>query len=231
MRVEANRNIGVESAVQVPRWDAAIAMHRKPFVDAVRRGLDLVAASALLVLTAPIVLVAAVAVRLTSAGPAFFWQDRYGRDETTFRVVKLRTMVVDQGRVIDLARVEAAERAGVLTKAGDDPRVTRVGRFLRRTSIDELPQLWNVLRGDMALVGPRPLIPFMLDPYPELRRARCVVRPGLTGLWQISSREDNTDAWSMAAEDLGYVATRTVAGDVRIMVGTLPAILRGTGAV
>jgi lipopolysaccharide/colanic/teichoic acid biosynthesis glycosyltransferase len=83
----------------------------------------------------------------------------------------------------------------------------------------------------MALVGPRPLIPFMLDPYPALRRSRCVVRPGLTGLWQISKREDNTSALSMATEDLEYVATRTVAGDVRIMMGTLPAILRGTGAV
>lgn len=232
MSVEAERTTDVESSVvRVPGWDTAVAMPRKPLVDGVRRALDLVVAATLLVLTAPVVLVAAVAVRLTSSGPAFFWQERYGRDQTIFRVVKLRTMVVNQGAVIDLARVEAAERQGVLTKADDDPRVTRVGRFLRRTSIDELPQLWNVLRGDMAIVGPRPLIPFMLDPYPALRRARCVVRPGLTGLWQISKREDNTSALSMAAEDLEYVATRSVGGDVRIMLGTVPAILRGTGAV
>jgi exopolysaccharide production protein ExoY len=232
MGVDAERDTVVDSSVvRVPGWDTAVAMPRKPVVDALRRGLDVVVAAVLIVLTAPIVLVAAVAVRLTSAGPAFFWQDRYGRNESTFRVVKLRTMVVDQGAVIDLAEVEAAERDGVLTKTDDDPRVTRIGRVLRRTSIDELPQLWNVLRGDMALVGPRPLLPFMLDPYPALRRSRCVVRPGVTGLWQISRREDNTSALSMAAEDLDYVATRTVGGDVRIMVATVPAILRGTGAV
>ncbi len=188
-------------------------------------------ASVLLVLTAPVVVIAALAVRLTSPGPAFFWQERYGRDQSIFRMVKLRTMVVHQAAVIDLSRVQAAERAGVLTKTENDPRVTRVGRFLRRTSLDELPQLWNVLRGDMALVGPRPLIPFMLDPYPALRRARCVVRPGLTGLWQISQRADHTSALSMAAKDLEYVATRTVGGDLRIMLGTVPAVLRGSGAV
>ena len=148
----------------------------------------------------------------------FFWQERCGKDETIFRVVKLRTMVVDHAQVIDLVRVEALERQGVLTKSDDDPRVTAVGKFLRRTSIDELPQLWNVLRGDMSLVGPRPLLPFMLEPYPELRAARGVVKPGLTGLWQVSARDDNTNAWSMAREDLEYVATRSVAGDMSIML-------------
>jgi lipopolysaccharide/colanic/teichoic acid biosynthesis glycosyltransferase len=133
--------------------------------------------------------------------------------------------------VIDLVEVEALEREGVLSKSENDPRVTRVGKWLRRTSIDELPQLWNVFRGDMALVGPRPLLPFMLEPYPDLRRVRCAVRPGLTGLWQVSKREDNTSALSMAREDLEYVATRSVSGDVRIMARTVPAIVRGSGAV
>jgi exopolysaccharide production protein ExoY len=128
-------------------------------------------------------------------------------------------------------RVEELERQGVLAKSDSDPRVTRVGRFLRRTSIDELPQLWNVLRGDMSLVGPRPLLPFMLDPFPDLRAARCTVKPGITGLWQISSRDENTNAWSMADEDLAYIADRGVAQDMQILLRTVPAVLRGSGAV
>ena len=203
----------------------------RPITDAMRRLIDIVGAGVLLIVFSPILLGAALLVRLTSKGPAFFWQDRYGKNESIFRVVKLRTMVIDQGNVIDLVRVEELERNGVLTKSENDPRVTRIGKFLRRTSIDELPQLWNVLCGDMALVGPRPLLPFMLAPYPELRRVRCAVRPGLTGLWQVSKREDNTSALSMADEDLEYVATRSVLGDVSIMMRTIPAILRGSGAV
>jgi lipopolysaccharide/colanic/teichoic acid biosynthesis glycosyltransferase len=204
---------------------------RRPVTDALRRLVDIVGAGAALVVLSPILLVAAALVRLTSKGPALFWQERYGKDETTFQVVKFRTMVVDQAAVIDLVEVEALEREGVLSKSENDPRVTRVGKWLRRTSIDELPQLWNVFRGDMALVGPRPLLPFMLEPYPDLRRVRCAVRPGLTGLWQVSKREDNTSALSMAREDLEYVATRSVSGDVRIMARTVPAIVRGSGAV
>lgn len=204
---------------------------RRPFTDTVRRALDIVGASVALVVLSPVLAVSALLVRLTSKGPALFWQERIGKDETIFRVVKFRTMVVDHSKVVDLVRVEALEQQGVLTKLDNDPRVTRVGKVFRRTSIDELPQLWNVLRGDMALVGPRPLLPFMLEPYPELRRVRSAVRPGLTGLWQVSKREDNTSALSMADEDLAYVATRTVLGDLAIMMRTVPAILRGSGAM
>ncbi len=203
----------------------------RPFTDAVQRVIDVIGSGVLLVLVSPILLAAALMVRVTSRGPALFWQDRYGRHEELFRVVKLRTMVVDQGKVIDLVRVEELERVGVLAKSDDDPRVTAVGKFLRRSSIDELPQLWNVLRGDMSLVGPRPLLPFMLEPYPELRRVRCAVRPGVTGLWQVSKRDDNTSALSMADEDLAYIENRSVGNDISIMLRTIPAILRGSGAV
>lgn len=203
----------------------------RPFTDAVNRLVDVVGSAVLLVVFSPVLGITALAVRMTSKGPAFFWQDRYGKDEHYFKCVKLRTMVVDHAQVIDLARVEALEEQGVLTKSENDPRVTLIGKFLRRTSLDELPQLWNVLQGEMSLVGPRPLIPFMLKPYPELRAARCVVRPGITGLWQISARDDNTNALSMAKEDLEYIATRSVFGNIGIMLRTVPAILRGSGAV
>lgn len=204
---------------------------KRPVTDAVRRTLDIIGASVALVVLSPVLAVSALLVRLTSKGPALFWQERIGKDEKIFRVVKFRTMVVDHSKVVDLVRVEALEQQGVLTKLDNDPRVTRVGKVFRRTSIDELPQLWNVVRGDMALVGPRPLLPFMLEPYPELRRVRSAVRPGLTGLWQVSKREDNTSALSMADEDLAYVATRSVLGDFAIMMRTVPAILRGSGAM
>ena len=199
--------------------------------DGVKRAVDIVGAGVALIVLSPVLAGAALLVRLTSKGPVLFLQDRYGRDEERFRVVKFRTMVVDQGAVIDLAAVEAREGEGVLTKLENDPRVTRVGKWLRRTSVDELPQLVNVLRGDMTLVGPRPLLPFMLDPYPHLRRQRCAVRPGLTGLWQVSQRDANTTALAMADDDLAYVERRSLTMDLRILLRTLPAVVRGSGAV
>jgi lipopolysaccharide/colanic/teichoic acid biosynthesis glycosyltransferase len=210
---------------------AVVVAPASPVGEACRRAMDIVGAGVLLVLLSPVLLAAALAIRLTSRGPILFRQERVGRGERIFMVVKLRTMVVNHAKVIDIARVEALAKDGVLTKSENDPRITRVGRFLRRTSVDELPQLWNVLTGDMSLIGPRPLIPFMLAPYPELRRVRCTVRPGLTGLWQVSTRSDNTTALAMADADLEYIATRSLRGDMAILVRTVPAILKGSGAM
>lgn len=232
MALSTEREISlVPPLARVPLSERFDDVPPRPVTDAVKRVIDVVGAGLAVVLLSPVLAVAVLFVRLTSRGPVLFWQERIGKDETIFRVVKFRTMIVDHSKVVDLVHVEALEQQGVLTKLENDPRVTRVGKVLRRTSIDELPQLWNVLRGDMGLVGPRPLLPFMLEPYPELRRARSAVRPGLTGLWQVSKREDNTSAMSMADEDLEYVATRSVAGDFAIIVRTVPAILRGSGAV
>ena len=211
--------------------DAVVVAPSSLLGDACRRTIDVVGAGLLLVLVSPVLAAAAIAIWITSRGPILFWQDRVGKDERIFIVVKLRTMVVNHAQVIDIARVEALARDGVLAKSENDPRITRVGRFLRRTSIDELPQLWNVLTGDMSLIGPRPLIPFMLAPYPELRRVRCSVRPGLTGLWQVSTRSDNTTALAMADADLEYIATRSLRGDLSILARTVPAILKGSGAM
>ncbi len=199
--------------------------------DTAKRAIDIVGGGVLLVLTSPILLAAAIAVRVSSRGPVLFFQNRVGKHEQLFRVAKLRTMVIDHESVIDLSVVEALECQGILTKSEDDPRVTRVGRILRRTSIDELPQLWNVVRGEMSLIGPRPVLPFMLAPYPELRRTRCTVRPGMTGLWQIRTRQENTTAAAMASDDLEYIATRTLRGDMAILARTVPAVLKGYGAV
>jgi lipopolysaccharide/colanic/teichoic acid biosynthesis glycosyltransferase len=198
---------------------------------AVKRLFDIVLSAVALLVLSPILLAAMVAVKATSPGPALFSQSRIGRNGRSFTLFKLRTMVVDQGAVIDLREVEESQRRGVLVKLEADPRVTRVGAFLRTSSLDEVPQLFNVLRGDMSLVGPRPLLDFKLAPYPDLAVARSRMRPGLTGLWQVSAREDNTTALGMAEPDLLYIRTFRLGLDARILLRTIPRLLRGDGAV
>jgi lipopolysaccharide/colanic/teichoic acid biosynthesis glycosyltransferase len=137
---------------------------------------------------------------------------------------------VDQASLVDPSRNRELEARGILFKPKNDPRVTRVGAFLRKTSIDELPQLFNVLAGEMSLVGPRPLMLHMLDPYPELRAARGQMRPGITGLWQISARESNETALQMARYDLGYIRDFSLWVDFKILLRTPATVLFGKGA-
>jgi exopolysaccharide production protein ExoY len=195
-----------------------------------KRAMDIVGASLLLAVTAPVSLVVALGIKLTSPGPVLFRQPRIGHRGQPFTMVKFRSMVVDQGEMVDLAQVEGSTGAR-LRKVADDPRLTAVGRIIRRTSLDELPQLLNVLRGDMSLVGPRPLLPFMLEPYPELCRQRSALKPGITGLWQVTDRQTNDSALGMADLDLQYVRKYSLRSDIRIMVATIPVCWRGEGAV
>jgi exopolysaccharide biosynthesis polyprenyl glycosylphosphotransferase len=189
--------------------------------------LDRVLAAVALMLLAPVLVPAAVAVRLGSPGPVFFRQTRIGREGREFRVVKFRTMYMDA----ELRMAEVAgrnERDGLLFKIRDDPRITRVGRFLRRTSIDELPQLFNVLHGDMSLVGPRPLPVKDSDFTGDVRR-RLLVRPGITGLWQVNGR--SRLSWEDTVRlDLYYVENWSIALDLAILLRTVGAVVRGTGA-
>jgi lipopolysaccharide/colanic/teichoic acid biosynthesis glycosyltransferase len=194
-----------------------------------KRGFDLVAASVLLVLSLPILLVAVAAIKLTSPGPIFFRQLRAGRGGRPFRMYKLRTMVASADDDKDLFRHFNELPTGPCFKMKNDPRVTCVGRWLRRASIDELPQLVNVLAGDMSFVGPRPL------PLDEVRRdtpdqlLRLSVKPGLTCLWQISGRtEIPYEEW--LALDVWYVRNRTFVLDLQITLKTIPAILSAHGA-
>lgn len=196
--------------------------------EATKRTLDRLLAALLLLLLAPVMFAAAVAVKCTSAGPVLFCQRRAGRNGRPFVMYKFRSMV----READGLRphlVEQNESQGPVFKLRHDPRLTRVGRLLRRTSIDELPQLFNVLRGEMSLVGPRPL------PLDEVRvstsaeRRRLSVRPGLTCLWQISGRcEIPYDEWMQL--DLLYIEHRGLALDLEILLRTIPAVLSGRGA-
>ncbi len=194
---------------------------------AAKRVIDLVGAAVLLLLLAPMLLVAAVAVKVDTPGPLVFRQRRTGWRGEEFHVVKLRTMRVGSEELRE-ALAARNEADGHLFKIQDDPRVTAVGRWLRRYSVDELPQLVNVLKGQMSLVGPRPL-PAEDSAFTGEARRRLQVRPGLTGLWQISGRSDL--AWEDALRlDLEYVDTWSVRRDLVILLRTLPAVLRGNGA-
>lgn len=181
-----------------------------------------------LVILAPVLLVLAAVVRLDSAGPAFYRSTRVGRDGRPFTMLKLRTMVADS-ELIRQNLAELNEAQGPLFKMRQDPRVTPLGRWLRRFSLDELPQLWNIARGQMALVGPRPALPAEVATYDDVVRRRMAVKPGLTGLWQVSGRSDLP--WSEAVRlDLHYVDNWSLSLDLAIVARTFGAVLGRTGA-
>jgi exopolysaccharide biosynthesis polyprenyl glycosylphosphotransferase len=189
--------------------------------------IDRTLAALLLVLLAPVFAVVAIAVKRSGPGPVLFRQERVGQHGRTFQFLKFRTMVAGaHAQQEDLA--EQNESDGLLFKVHDDPRVTDTGRYLRRTSLDELPQLWNVVRGDMSLVGPRPL-PVDAEEFEGDARRRLRVRPGITGLWQVSGRSDLP--WEeTVALDMHYVDHWSLGLDLMIMARTPVAILRGSGA-
>jgi lipopolysaccharide/colanic/teichoic acid biosynthesis glycosyltransferase len=181
-----------------------------------------------LVIAAPIILMAALAIKLTSPGPVFFRQVRCGLNGRRFEMLKLRTMCEDaEERKAEL--MELNEMDGPVFKIRNDQRITAVGRPLRRFSIDELPQLWNVLVGDMSLVGPRPPTPAEVSQYRTGVRRRLSMRPGLTCLWQVSGRNEvSFDRWMEL--DLEYIDTWSFESDLRILFRTVPAVLLARGA-
>lgn len=194
-----------------------------------KRLIDVILAAAALLITWPLLAVLGLVVRASSAGPALFRQERIGRGMRPFTMLKLRTMVDGADRLV----------AGLLDKTGvdqrfykfqDDPRITRAGRWLRRWSLDELPQLWNVVRGDMSLVGPRPGLASEVEAYESWQLARLAVRPGLTGAWQVSGRSEMAfdDCVRM---DLAYIENCSLRGDLIILAKTIPAVLRRRGAL
>ena len=194
-----------------------------------RRALDVTVALAALLALSPLLLGVALAIRLESPGPVLFHQVRVGKWGQLFRMVKFRSMVPDaEARKVELAaRNEMPD--GVLFKIREDPRVTRVGRFIRKYSIDELPQLWNVLRGDMALVGPRPPVPAEVAEYTIEQRRRLEIKPGVTCLWQVSGRSE-IPFDEQVRLDVTYIERHSVGNDLRILLRTIPAVLRGKGA-
>jgi lipopolysaccharide/colanic/teichoic acid biosynthesis glycosyltransferase len=191
-----------------------------------KRTIDVVLTLMGLVAIWPLFVVIALAIRVDSAGPAFFVQTRVGRDGRTFGMVKFRSMVVNA----EMQRADVpGDRDGLCFKAKDDPRITRVGRFLRRASLDELPQLWNVLRGQMSLVGPRPALPSEVAAYPTAALERLRALPGITGMWQVSGRADISFD-DMIALDVAYVRHPSLRRDIAILAATFRVVLQGRGA-
>lgn len=201
--------------------------------DALRRSkrlFDIVVSTLVLLLGLPVMAVVALTVRLHDGGPVIFRQHRVGRNGQEFVFLKFRTMVPDaEARLAELSAVDHDRGNAVLFKMAHDPRITRPGRFLRRFSLDELPQLWNVLRGDMSLVGPRPALPRETDRYDADARRRLSVRPGITGLWQVSGRSDLS--WTETVRlDMYYVDNWSFTQDALILSKTVRAVLASSGA-
>ena len=195
---------------------------------AVKTAIDLSAAAVLLILLSPLFAVLAVLIWLDHKGPAFFQQERIGKDGTSFPMLKFRTMVVGAEAMLP-SLLDRSEGQGPLFKLSDDPRITRIGATLRRFSLDELPQLVNVLRGQMSLVGPRPPLPNEVETYGQDVRRRLLVKPGMTGLWQINGRSDLS--WDESIRfDLYYVENWSVMSDLMILWRTGRAVLRASGA-
>jgi exopolysaccharide production protein ExoY len=196
-----------------------------------KRAFDVTVSLFLIILFSPILITVALIIKLTSRGPILYSNERVGLGGDHFKCHKFRSMVSDHSKKHkDHKRaVEHAEK-GILHKEKNDSRITLIGKVIRRTSVDELPQLFNVLLGDMSIVGPRPLVPFMLKPFPEFKEIRCLVRPGITGLWQIRDREHNTSAEFMVVHDTEYVENYNFFLDMKILVETPIAVLSGKGA-
>jgi exopolysaccharide biosynthesis polyprenyl glycosylphosphotransferase len=194
---------------------------------AVKRLIDIAGAAVGLIILSPLMLGTALAIRLRDGPPVLFRQTRVGLHGRHFTILKFRTMAPDaEGRLHEVAHLN--ERSGAAFKAANDPRLTRLGRTLRKTSIDELPQLWNVLKGEMSLVGPRPPLPSEVLEYDIWHRRRLSMKPGITGLWQVEMRhEPSFDRW--VELDLSYIDRWTLWLDLRILLRTMPSVLMARG--
>jgi exopolysaccharide biosynthesis polyprenyl glycosylphosphotransferase len=222
----------VTVAIGRPSWSLArpIAGDSAPVArrNAAKRAIDLVLAVAGLACVLALFAILVIAIKLDSPGPAFYGQVRVGKDGRRFRMFKLRSMQQGAEGLLDELQ-HRNEVSGPIFKIRRDPRITRVGRFLRRYSLDELPQLINVIRGEMSLVGPRPPLPAEVELYEEWQLERLRVLPGITGLWQVSGRSE-VPFPAMVRLDLDYVRNWSIALDLEILLRTIPAVLSAKGA-
>jgi exopolysaccharide production protein ExoY len=210
-------------------WFSSIDSGVKQFLrEGYKRGYDIVLSSLLLLALSPLLIVTALAVCIESRGPVFFRQQRVGKDGKLFNMIKFRSMTTDAKLHAAVAEMES-DRDGVCKKFVNDPRVTRTGRVIRKLSIDELPQLLNVLRGEMSLIGPRPALQEEVAQYSDYDRQRLAALPGISGLWQVSGRADLSFEEQIDL-DLRYIRECSLFADLRITLQTIPAVLRGSGA-
>lgn len=194
-----------------------------------KRGADILVASMALVVLSPLLMLVALAIKLTDKGPVLFWQTRIGRQGRPFAFPKFRSMVVNAAKLKDSLVSENDHGQSVTFKMKNDPRVTTIGAIIRRLSIDELPQLWCVLTGQMTLVGPRPPVPREVDQYTLSDRRRLEAIPGLTCIWQVSGRGDIPFEGQVDL-DVEYIQSRSVLLDMSLLLRTIPAVVSGRGA-
>lgn len=194
-----------------------------------KRALDVAGSIALIILFAPVFAIIALLIKLEDGGPILFRQVRVGRFGRQFKMLKFRSMCVDAEAKLKALLEKNQHREGVTFKLKDDPRITRIGKILRKTSFDELPQFFNVLVGDMSLVGPRPPVPREVALYTSADRRRLAITPGITCLWQIGGRAE-IDFPGQVQLDVQYIESQTFWGDIRILLKTVPAVLSSKGA-
>ena len=193
------------------------------FYEIFKRGIDIIGAGSGLLLLSPVIAIVACAVKFTSKGPIFFSQKRVGKNGQLFDMYKFRSMVVNAEELKEKL-AHQNEMSGPMFKMKDDPRVTKVGKFIRKTSLDELPQLWNVLKGDMSLVGPRPSLPKEVAQFEDWMHKRLEVKPGLTCYWQVSGR-NNIDFEDWMKLDIKYVEEKSTWVDIKLIFKTVGVLL------
>lgn len=224
----ANEHFNQVSNVQRMRFHLLRWVIRNKIVGSLERVFDLVLVIPLLILTSPVLILTAIAIKLDSPGPIIFRQERVGKWGDRFNLYKFRSMH-ENAEALQADLMEQNDADEVIFKMKDDPRITRVGRFIRKSSLDELPQLLNVLKGNMRLVGPRPPVPYEVDQYEYDYLRRLDVIPGITGLQQVSGRSDLPfKQW--VELDLQYIEERSLLKDIQILLRTIPAVIRGRGA-
>ena len=223
------RQGALEGIGHAPAIDQSGTDSKRRLYEKTKRGMDCFLTGLGLVVLSPIFLLLALVIRLDSPGPVLFSQTRVGKNGVPFRCWKFRSMYTDaESRKAELA--ELNEMAGGVTfKMKRDPRITRVGRFIRKASIDELPQLWNVFAGDMSLVGPRPAVPAEVAQYSAHERRRLEVKPGITCIWQVSGRSDLPFDQQVEL-DIRYAEERSLRLDIELLLRTVPAVLFARGA-
>lgn len=192
---------------------------------------DFIFALFAIVLTSPILLLSALLILIIDRQSPLFKQERLGLNNKIFTIYKFQTMKKVDSKSPFAKLLKDLEADGIVYKDQKDPRITKLGKFLRKTSIDELPQLFNVLKGDMSLIGPRPLIPFLLKDLPEINEARSLVKPGITGLWQVEARAQNQSVFSMIKWDFDYIQNFSFKQDLFIFFKTFWVVLKQDGAI
>ena len=205
-----------------------LKVNKKPFYNFVKRIFDIFFSALALIILSPVFLIIAIAIKLDDGGPVFYVSERVGKYRKTFKFYKFRSMCINADEVLQNI-LDKNETGGTIFKIKEDPRITKIGKFLRRTSLDELPQLYNILKGEMSFVGPRPPLPREVENYTDFSMQRLSVKGGLTCYWQINGRS-LLDFNQMVKLDIKYIEERGFLTDLKILFLTVPCVLKGSGA-